>query len=292
MQNIDKNTAMEISNPFGVGLITHVKPNKALKLSELFEEVKFNNFHFLLEIGSIYVDGKRVFENVLVPEGAMVRIHRNPKRHSVSHIDWPSLIIENNEDFVVINKPYGVPVHPTVDNSRENVLYHLSEVLNEKLLITHRLDSETTGLMLYAKNSKFQNIFNYLIANRMVEKKYKALTKEKPELGHHLHYLKPDKFLPKLATKDFIDGWISAELVIENIKNVALPNNQPGYENTIHLITGRTHQIRAQLTALNCPLFADVLYGDEENSQYPLGLKAYMLSFKWPARNKEFKFEI
>ncbi len=283
---------MKISEPYGVGLVTHIKPEETIRLSELFKRVQFENFEFLLEIGSVYVDEKRVYTDIEVQPDSLVRVHRNPKRHPIQNIDWHSLIVENNDDFVVIDKPYGVPTHPTVDNSRENVLFQLSQVLNHELLITHRLDAETTGLLLFAKNKKFQNVFNYLISNKMVQKKYKALTLNRPQEKKYIHYIKPDKFVPKLVSEEPIEGWQVCELIVERVNDVTLPNGKSGYESVIELVTGRTHQIRAQFTGINCPLFGDSLYGDDENADYPMGLRSFYLKFNWTNQNKEFTFQV
>lgn len=282
---------MKISKPFGVGIITHVEPSEDILLSDLFKKADFDNFDFLLKIGGIYVGDKRATENQTVTSGTLVRVHRNPKRHPVGAINWKDLIVENNEDFIVVNKPYNIPTHPTVDNSVENVLNQMSASLGQQLFITHRLDTETTGLLLIAKTKQFQNIFNYLISNKMVTKKYKALTTRRPEQKKHIHYIHPNKFLPKLVSKDPIEGWQVCELVIEKVNEIMLPNGENGYESIIELITGRTHQIRAQLTGLNCPLFGDELYGDE-NTQFPLGLQSFYLAFKWTSANKEFSFQL
>jgi 23S rRNA pseudouridine1911/1915/1917 synthase len=282
---------MKISEPYGVGLVTHVQPDRPIKLSELFKEIQFENFDFLLEIGSIYVDSKRVGQDVEVPPASLVRIHRNPKRHPIKNIDWQSRIIENNENFVIVDKPYGLPTHPTVDNTRENVIYQLGEFLNHELFITHRLDSETTGMILFAKTKQFQTIFNYLMANKYVHKKYKALTTTRPEEKRYIHYIKADSFMPKLVSPEPLEGWRYCELVVEKTVEVILPNGQVGFESQIQLVTGRTHQIRAQMTGSGHPLFGDVLYGDE-NGDFPLGLRAFHLSFKWPQAKKDFVFEI
>jgi 23S rRNA pseudouridine1911/1915/1917 synthase len=282
---------MKVSSPYGLGLVTHVQPDEAMKLSELFRRVEFENFEFILEIGGIYVDDKRVYTDVEVLPTSLIRVHRKPKRHAVAHVDWKAIIVENNDDFVVVNKPYGVPTHPTVDNSMENVLFQMSKELNHTLLMTHRLDAETTGLLLFAKNKQFQSVFNYLISNKMVQKKYKALTTNKPEVKKHIHYIRAEKFVPKLVSLEPIEGWQNCELIVEQVNDVTLPNGQPGYESIIELITGRTHQIRAQFTGMNCPLFGDELYGDD-NTEYPLGLQAFMLNFKWTNKNKEFSFQL
>ncbi len=282
---------MKISKPFGVGIITHVEPSEDLLLSELFTKASFDNFDFLLNMGAIYVGDKRATRNQVVPGSTLVRVHRNPKRHPVEGINWESLIIENNKDFIVVNKPYNVPTHPTVDNSVENVLYQMSKALNKELFITHRLDTETTGLLLIAKNKQFQNIFNYLISNKMVTKKYRALTTRRPEEKRYIHYINPSKFLPKLVSAEPIENWQICELIVEKVNEITLPNGQNGYESIVELITGRTHQIRAQFTGINCPLFGDELYGDE-NTDFPLGLQSFYLSFKWSSINKEFSFQL
>lgn len=283
---------MKISTPFGLGQITHVEPEKQMKLSELFQEAQFKDFEFILKIGGVYVDDQRVFEDRTLHPAALVRVHRNPKRHPVQNINWASRIVDNNEHFVIIDKPHGVPVHATVDNVRENVLFQISEALNCPLYVTHRLDVETTGALVLAKTKVSQNAFNFLLQNKQVTKKYKALTIHKPPTGLIRHYIQSGQFTPKLVSADPIEGWQICEMVIEKVKSVTLPNQQPGFESEIRLITGRTHQIRAQMTGLVGPLFGDNQYGDDENKDYPLGLRAFELKFRWPALQKEFHYTL
>lgn len=283
---------MKISTPFGLGQITHIEPEKQMKLSELFAEAQFEDFDFLLQIGGIYVDDVRVFEDRTLRPDALVRVHRKPKRHPVKNIDWKSRIIEETEYFVAIDKPHAVPVHATVDNYRENVLFQVSQVLNCSLFVTHRLDVETTGVLILAKTKVFQNAFNFLLQTKQVFKKYKALTTQKPPTGLIRHYIQAGQLTPKLVSVDPIEGWPLCEMVIESVRDVTLPNGRHGYESEIRLITGRTHQIRAQMTGLVGPIFGDNQYGDDENGSYPLGLRAFELKFKWPALQKEFHYTL
>lgn len=291
IQRVQRRLSVKISEPYGLGLITHVQPEKEIQLSELFRETNIADFEHLLKFGAVYVDTNRVTDDTLVSETALVRIHRNPKRHPVENVDWSQTIVEENEHFVVINKPYNVPVHATVDNLRENVLFQASQYLKCPLYVTHRLDVETTGLLMLAKTKIFQNVFNYLLQNKHVTKKYKAHSENRPPEGLIRHYLQNGQFSPKLTSIDPIEGWQLCELVVENIKEIKLPNEKPGFESQILLLTGRTHQIRAQMTGLNCPLFGDTLYGNE-NKEFPLGLKAYHLNFFWPATNQEYTYTI
>ncbi len=284
-------SVMKVSEPYGVGLVTHIKPDRSMLLSELFKEVQFEDFEFLLSLGSIYVDLERVLQDRMVTPNSLVRVHRKPKRHPVQEIHWQNHIIENNDDFIIVDKPYGIPTHPTVDNALENVIYQVSLCLGQELFITHRLDSETTGLLLFAKTKKFQQIFNYLMSNKLVQKKYKAQSLLRPTEGTHIHYIKPESFLPKIASPEAVDGWKRCELVIEKVENIILPNGENGFESQIHLVTGRTHQIRAQMMALGTPIFGDTLYGDSHEN-FPIGLKAFLLKFSWPQIGKDFLFEI
>lgn len=287
-----KGVFLKISTPFGVGQITHIEPEKEMKLSEVFKEAQFENFEFLLHIGGVYIDDQRAYEDKTVHSKAIIRIHRNPKRHPVENIDWNHHIIEETEHFIILDKPYKVPVHATVDNSRENVIYQVSKILNHPLYVTHRLDVETTGVLVLAKTKLFQNAFNFLLQTKQVHKKYKALTIQKPPLGIIRHYIQSGQFTPKLVSLDPIEGWPLCEMIIENVVSKTLPNGSQGYESEIQLITGRTHQIRAQMTGLVGPLFGDSQYGDDENKSYPLGLRAYELKFKWPALQKEFHYTL
>lgn len=283
---------MKISKPFGVGLITHIETEEPMKLSEAFHKAQFENFDFLLQFGSIYVNDVRTFEDKPLAPKSVIRVHRNPKRHPIQDIPWKDHIIEETEEFLVIDKPYRVPVHATVDNYMENVIYQYSKLLESPLYVTHRLDIETTGLLMIAKTKAFQNTFNFLLQHKQILKKYRVLTNYQPPIGLIRHYIQSGQFTPKLVSLDPIEGWPLCEMVIEETSPKLLPNGQSGYESTIQLITGRTHQIRAQMTGLAGPIFGDTQYGDDENSEHPLGLKASELKFKWPAMQKEFHYTL
>ena len=74
-----------------------------------------------------------------------------------------------------MNKPAGIPVHATLDNQVENVLHQLHVALGDSLYVTQRLDTEVSGLIVFAKTQEFQRRFNRLLAERKVTKRYRRL---------------------------------------------------------------------------------------------------------------------
>lgn len=139
----------------------------------------------LIELGAIYVKSasdirpRRILSDVHVSEGDLIRVHPYPRRYKiVDDIDWRCATIHDSADYVIINKPAGVPSHPTLDNYYENVFVRAkSEMKHEgTLYLPHRLDTDTSGLLLLGKSKKFASYFGSLLRLRQnVTKKYRAI---------------------------------------------------------------------------------------------------------------------
>jgi 23S rRNA pseudouridine1911/1915/1917 synthase len=259
---------------------THAVAQESVKLSELlFRElfIEEKEFRGLISLGAIFINHKRVFEDQILSKEDYVRIHRFPKRYEVSHIDWRTRIVFENEDFIVINKPTGVPVHATLDNAFENISHQLATFLGSTLFVTQRLDVPVSGILLFAKTKKFQVYFNRLLSQRLLEKQYEALTRNSPPLGHHTHYMEKSLSAPKVLSAAPLADGLQCELEILSSTPTEL-----GYRNRIRLLTGRTHQIRAQLSFLNCPILGDTSYGGEIGlfSTQTIALHSTFLAFK------------
>jgi 23S rRNA pseudouridine1911/1915/1917 synthase len=213
----------------------------------------------LLKLGSVYLEGERLHDNVHIEEGAYVRVHTKPRRFPPNDYDWKERILFEDENFIVVDKPPGLPVHASVDNVEENLQKYLSEYLKAEVYITHRLDVPTSGLLLLAKNKNFLPIFNHILQKREVEKIYRARVEGlNLRAGTYVHYMEPSPRAPKKVQTEPNILWQECRLRIFDVRDFAEKNEQ---EVKIELLTGRTHQIRAQLAALGAPVCGDVLYG-------------------------------
>jgi 23S rRNA pseudouridine1911/1915/1917 synthase len=228
----------------------------------------------IIAFGAVYQDRQRVMSNRVLSPGQYIRVHTHPKRFPVDGIDWAQRIVHEDKHFIVVNKPAGVPVHATLDNNIENVLHQLRMALNTTLHVTHRLDTEVSGLMVFARTEKFQREFNRLLADRQVRKRYRALVSSAPEVGRHVHYIEPAERSPKKVSAEKQPNWLECALRV-----VTVTTAPEGFELEIDLETGRTHQIRAQLSALGCPIIGDKLYGSPK--PFRGGIALFSASTSW-----------
>ena len=186
-----KNQTQIQSQGFEYG-VKHFNSPKSGALNEIISEVlemPLEQINFLIQLGSVYVNSKRALEGDNVTENTHIRVHTKPRRYNVNY-DWKSRIVFDHQDFVILNKPNNIPSHPSVDNQIENSLTQLSLALNTKLLITHRLDTLTEGLIVYGKNNQFVNSFNTQLQKKLITKKYVALVETTEKLPNHLeHYM-------------------------------------------------------------------------------------------------------
>lgn len=284
---------MQISRGFEYG-VRHILSQIDGKISTavcLELNMAEDDFYSLLHLGAIYADGKRIHADTLVKTNDYLRVHTKPRRFNTAPIDWRKTILFENEHYLVINKPAAIPVHPTVDNIRENILACLETEINQQLYITHRLDVPTQGLIVYAKSKEFQSLFNKILIEQKVTKKYLARCEGQLALtGLIEHYMEPSPRGPKKVSRLPQEGWIDCRLRIEQCRYHAADGNTLV---DIELLTGRTHQIRAQLSELGHPIVGDSTYGARE--RYPedrIDLMARYLEFIDPLSQELRKFEI
>lgn len=240
----------------------------------------------LLNLGAIYLNNLRQTQNSLIEAQQTIRVHTKPRRYNCK-FDWRSKIVYENSDFLVLNKPSGIPSHPSVDNKIENALTQTSEALHSPLLITHRLDTLTEGLIVYAKNNAFVRSFNIQLQNQLIEKKYCALVETTRELPARLiHYMEPSPRAPKKVSPTAVEGWAFCELEILQQKKL---NDMTWIK--INLLTGRTHQIRSQLGEIGAPIVGDQMYGSQKNWKTGIALRACELQFNWAGQLMQFSLD-
>ena len=203
------------------------------------------------------------------------------------------LILHEDNHIIVINKRVGDIVQGDKTGDKplsEIVKEYLKEKYNKLgevfLGVVHRLDRPTTGIVVFAKTSKALERLNKLFSERETQKTYWAIVKNKPPKNNDnlIHYLKRNE--KNNTSKAHIKEVPDSKLASLDYKIFKELNNYFALEINLH--TGRHHQIRAQLQAINCPIKGDLKYGfDRSNPDGGIHLHARKLSFIHPVSKEQ-----
>lgn len=283
---------MQSARGFEYG-VRHIISPESGRLSDVLLSIldlSPEQFDFLLRMGSIYLNHIRISENLPVAVEDYIRVHTKPRRFLPKDASWVERILFQNDDFVVLNKPSGLPVNASVDNIVEHTQNYLEETLGCRVYGTHRLDVATSGLIVFAKNKSFQSEFNKLFIERDVIKIYEAEVMGSPQnFGVICHYMEPSPRAPKKVSETPHEKWLECLLEI-----LAIETMEGKSKLRIQLHTGRTHQIRAQLSALGFPIIGDKAYGGPElSSEFEtIHLRAAELKFRDPHSQEVHHFQL
>ncbi|MDR0734321.1 MAG: RluA family pseudouridine synthase [Elusimicrobiota bacterium] len=251
----------------------------------------------LIKQGAAAVNGKIRKASWPLEKGDTVVISWSQTRATV---DLKQIIIADNKDFFVINKPAGLLVHPQSPAWETNPSFAFTgeETLAAAIIaappkgfdmrmpragLVHRLDRETSGVMLIAKNHKFQEAMQTLFAARLAHKTYNAICcGEVPDnegtINVPIGRVSGGKIKASGLGRDAITGY----KVLERKKNFSYMELYPR--------TGRTNQLRVHMSWLGYPVLGDWLY---KGSAAPrLMLHARRLEFKRPYTGRQMKFEV
>jgi len=273
---------------YSVDSVKHFSSSEPVLLSEVVQDVlgiSYERFKQLAKLGAIYVDNYRQEKDKWILKNSVFRVHTQPRRYDCNY-SWKTLVIFENEYFLVLNKPSGIPSHPSVDNVIEDALTQTSLAIKTPLFVTHRLDTLTAGLIVYGKKKQFVKDFNIQMIEHKIEKKYVALVETDRILPKILtHYMDPSPGTPKKLSEDANDGWDKCKLEILEQTRVSEAISHL----KIKLLTGRTHQIRSQLSYLAAPIVGDILYG----SKWPfrknaIALRSCELAFNFEGQKMKF----
>lgn len=254
-------------------------------------EIPTSEILFLLDLGAIYLNHRRLNKNSSVSVGDYVRVHTKPRRFVMNDGHWRERLLFLNEHFVVVNKLSALPVHASVDNIQENLQNYLQQELGGAVYVTHRLDVPTRGLIVYARTQEFQSEFNKLLIQRELIKIYRARVEGSGiPIGLLKHFMEPSPRAPKKVQRESQAGWQECVLEVLEAKTLA---DRSQSELRIQLHTGRTHQIRAQLGCEGFPILNDHAYGAKKISdQDAIELEACELEFTNPLTGEKHGFKI
>ncbi len=231
-----------------------------------------------------------------LPEGQEIILTVPAPREAAPQAeDIPLEILYEDEDLAVVVKPRGLVVHPAAghpDGTLVNALMARLESLGGiggelRPGIVHRLDKETSGLMLVAKNDETQEALSRMLKDREIEKHYRALAEgwfKEPEGEIDAPIGRSKRDRKKMAVdpegRQAVTRW---KVLAEGTACTLLD---------VHILTGRTHQIRVHLKSIGHPVCGDELYGFEKGVKVPcLMLHAYSLSFEHPETHEKMTFQ-
>lgn len=213
---------------------------------------------------------------------------------SIEAEDIPLDIVYEDDDLLVINKASGMVVHPApghYSGTLVNALlykFNLSNGDSERPGIVHRLDKDTSGLMLVAKNDKTHEALSKMIANKEVERHYLAIVDGviKHDTGTIDAPIGRDSNnRQKMAVTD-----VHGKDSITHFKVLETFSNQTLVECILE--TGRTHQIRVHMAYIGYPVSNDPMYGRGKSTEFGQMLHSKSIRFKHPTTGKELSFEV
>lgn len=264
-------------------------------LLEKHPEFSRSHIKNLIEKGLVKVNGKVVKAGYALKNGDNIEIEvQKPEVISTDAEDVDFEIVYQDEDLAVINKPQGLVVHPCSSTKSgtlvNGLLYKIKDLsgINGQLRpgIVHRLDKDTSGLLVIAKNDFAHVRLAEQIKNKTCHRNYLAVLDGnlKENEGRIETFIKRD---PKDRMKMSVQG--SGRVAITDFK--VLKRFEKCCLVEFALQTGRTHQIRVHSKYLNHPIVGDRLYGKEVKGLAGQLLHAYKISFVHPRSGKLMTFE-
>jgi 23S rRNA pseudouridine1911/1915/1917 synthase len=275
--------------------------NAVLEVTQKDELMKFlinylpkknrNNIKSLLANKQVFVDGKVIkqFNHPLVPgQKVEIRWSRIPEEKKYQGIT----IVYEDDDIIVIDKHAGL-LSIATDSQKSKTAYNMLSAhvktrgSGNKIFIVHRLDRETSGLMMFARSERVQHILQSGWHDIVKERSYIAIVEGVPEKkkGTVTSYLRESKALIVYSSQDPENGEkaVTHYEVMKSEKNYSMLK--------VNLESGKKNQVRVHMQDLGHPVIGDKKYGSKTDPIGRLGLHARVLSFNHPLNNQLLRFE-
>lgn len=248
----------------------------------------------LIKENLIFVNEKNIKQKYILNMGDEILVKIPEKENIIKSEDIDLDIVYEDEYLIVVNKSRDMVVHPANGNKEHTLvnalLNHckLSMIDEKRPGIVHRLDKDTTGLIICAKDDRTHLSLVEMFAKREINKKYIAICNGN-FINKHDIIDKPIGRDEKNRTKMAINFKNGKNAITEY--NILCENEKYSLVNIL-LHTGRTHQIRVHFASLNHPIVGDETYGNKKEKIKAKGqmLHAYSLKFIHPVTKKEMNF--
>lgn len=242
---------------------------------------------------SILINGVWSYMRTPLHSGDILTVHIRETESSpnIPPVELPLDIVYEDEDIIVVNKPAGMPVHPSLNNYRNslaNALMYYYQQQGKPFIFrcTNRLDRDTSGLTVIAKHMVSSSILSSMTARHEIEREYLAVVR--------------GSVVPSSGTIDAPIGRTGSSLIERKIDfehgeravthyHVVKEENGHSLVSLI-LETGRTHQIRVHMKYIGFPLVGDYLYNPDMEYIQRQALHSCRLSFRHPITGKHMEF--
>jgi len=263
-------------------------------LSNQLDSLSRTKIHSLIKEGFVRLDGMVRKASFLIHQNQRISIILKEEKKELKPFDFAVKIIYEDSDIIVIDKPPGLVVHPPQeghDKTLVNALIYLKKELSFcasalRPGVVHRLDKETSGVMVLVKNEHSYNSLVAQFKERRVSKEYRAIVWgkiEKEKMLIDLPLTRDTKSRLKMRV-----SFLKAKQAQTNLEVLAQLEDSTYL--SLRPRTGRMHQIRVHLKFLGFPIVGDKKYGIKDDYK-ELFLHAKELSFTHPRRAKLLKFQ-
>ena len=263
------------------------------------EETTRSSAQRQIEQGNVVVNGKKITKvSYKVSEGDKIELEeQEPVEIELKAQDIPIDIVYEDKDIIVVNKPKGMVVHPANGNPEGTLFNAIMAICKDSLSgiggeirpgIVHRLDKDTSGLLIVAKNDMAHVNMSEQIKRHEVKKTYIALVRgivKENEATIDMPIGRSNSDRKKMAVTKNGKNAVTHIKVLKRYDKYTLLE--------INIETGRTHQIRVHLAHIGYPVIGDYIYSNGKNEFGIVGqcLHAKSLEFKHPITGKDMKLE-
>ena len=266
--------------------VLHVLKEQFLLSDRLITKLKKANKIYLNDIPTY------TKKSVTMGDTVSVLIDFEEDNSNIVASNIPLNIIYEDDYLLVINKPANIAIHPSIlhfDNSLSNgVKFYFDKLgLKKKIRIVNRLDRNTSGIVVFAKNEYIQECLIKQMKTKELKKEYlaiaKGILKSKSDTLNFPIARKEGSIIERTVSSDG-DSAITHYDVVKEFNNLSL----------VHIVleTGRTHQIRVLFSYIGHPILGDTLYGSPSKLINRQALHSYKLTFIHPITKKVLSLEV